>query len=907
MPMPWEKNWGEQQQVPPQKAKEEGGILPWLKNWANETFGNAPQTPQNRSTINDQGAGNTNTLDSVFKRLLGAESNSTHRDKNGKLITSPVGAKGISQLMPKTAGDPGYGIKPLQNDTEEEYLRFGKDYLKAMYDKFGDWEQALAGYNAGPGNVDKAIARAKEKGGDWKDYLPKPKETLPYIEKILGKPKERISALNTPSNKIQKGQSIGQMVENVKQTAYDIASISSVTGEMISAKDFYSALKEGDMSGMALAGIGMIPGVGMIGKASKMGRGADVLKKAEQLEKSGVKPDKIFEELGVYKGPVDGEWRAVISDKEARLNLSSFKRNSQNKEILSVDGVRQLQNVLDHPELFKTFPELKTVKVKTGFGQYDGAVYDETTNTIWLGANASEMYLTSTILHEAQHAVQSSHKLTKGGSVAGFAADPKLYEATKKQILQDYHSSASKVAEKFPKFNQFSPEDKLSKDILNSQEYKRFKAFKELKEKADTLDKENFEKYMRIGGEAEARATEAMFKNEVNNGIQGPSAQYRYQSGYIEPTKDSSFPLDFYDRKVEQLTASPLDNRLQASVSVEKLDRFFNEDVIARLDRSPDFKSRDTVVMMPIDDFLSYAEKLDKPINEKTERIAKRYLEGDKLSLDNIPFLLINDSGDIAKVTGHEGRHRALYLKEQGLTSIPVRVTSSSTRWSEQTRKGSFDYKESWPTKLMNQDETVVKEYPFNREGKLITNTQVQESSSFHKLARENPERFLSTIRPVQQYVGDVENAQIFTLKHGSKSTEKFTHVTAKTSTDGALGPGFYLTESDEAAKSYGGNVREVVVGYKRPLEITYTGKDDVVEQIAGNEDFWKTNFLSKGQARKWARQQKEDFAGIGDEDFLEMLKDAGFDGVIMRDESGKIVEATAVNRNQFRFVDVED
>lgn len=219
----------------------------------------APRTPQKQPTIDDQGDGGTLTLDSVYKRLLGAESNDTHRDKSGKLITSPVGALGVSQVMPKTGVDPGYGIKPLQNESKDEYLRFGKDYLKAMYDKFGDWEQALAGYNAGPGNVDKAIARAKEKGGDWKDYLPKPKETLPYIEKILGKKKEHISALNTPPNKIQKGQSVGQMVENVKQTAYDIASILPGTGEVISLAEAYKGFKEGDKIATALGLAGAIP------------------------------------------------------------------------------------------------------------------------------------------------------------------------------------------------------------------------------------------------------------------------------------------------------------------------------------------------------------------------------------------------------------------------------------------------------------------------------------------------------------------------------------------------------------------------------------------------------------------------------------------------------------------------
>ena len=85
--------------------------------------------------------------------------------------------------MPATARQPGYGIKPLQNDSEEEYLRMGRDLLNAMYRLYdGDIEKALAAYNAGPGNVDKAIRKG---GRDWKQHLPRKQETLPYIDKIM--------------------------------------------------------------------------------------------------------------------------------------------------------------------------------------------------------------------------------------------------------------------------------------------------------------------------------------------------------------------------------------------------------------------------------------------------------------------------------------------------------------------------------------------------------------------------------------------------------------------------------------------------------------------------------------------------------------------------------------------------
>lgn len=123
----------------------------------------------------------------VFSGLIQAESGGRHYDESGGLITSPVGARGITQIMPETAKAPGYGVTPLRDDSEEEYLRFGRDYLQAMVNRFdGDYRKAIASYNAGAGNVDKAVREANRKGGDWVDYLPKKSETIPYMDKVLG-------------------------------------------------------------------------------------------------------------------------------------------------------------------------------------------------------------------------------------------------------------------------------------------------------------------------------------------------------------------------------------------------------------------------------------------------------------------------------------------------------------------------------------------------------------------------------------------------------------------------------------------------------------------------------------------------------------------------------------------------
>lgn len=84
---------------------------------------------------------------------------------------SPVGARGLAQLMPGTARQ--MGVDP--NDPSAN-LEGGARYLRAQLDTFGgDIEKALAAYNAGPGRVHQA-------GG-----IPRIRETQNYVAAILGR------------------------------------------------------------------------------------------------------------------------------------------------------------------------------------------------------------------------------------------------------------------------------------------------------------------------------------------------------------------------------------------------------------------------------------------------------------------------------------------------------------------------------------------------------------------------------------------------------------------------------------------------------------------------------------------------------------------------------------------------
>lgn len=98
---------------------------------------------------------------------------------NEKAVSS-CGAQGLMQFMPATWKEYGKG-NPFDPAAS---LDAGTRYMKALYAQFKDMRLALAAYNAGPGNVNKAISRAGNR--NWSEVEPfLPKETRNYVPKIL--------------------------------------------------------------------------------------------------------------------------------------------------------------------------------------------------------------------------------------------------------------------------------------------------------------------------------------------------------------------------------------------------------------------------------------------------------------------------------------------------------------------------------------------------------------------------------------------------------------------------------------------------------------------------------------------------------------------------------------------------
>ncbi|MDE6266697.1 MAG: transglycosylase SLT domain-containing protein [Muribaculaceae bacterium] len=101
---------------------------------------------------------------------------------------SKAGAAGLWQFMPGTATGQGLEVSSLVDERRDPILSSDRaaKYLKELYRTYGDWSLAIAAYNCGPGNVNKAIRRAGGGKRDfWEIYPFLPAETRGYVPSFI--------------------------------------------------------------------------------------------------------------------------------------------------------------------------------------------------------------------------------------------------------------------------------------------------------------------------------------------------------------------------------------------------------------------------------------------------------------------------------------------------------------------------------------------------------------------------------------------------------------------------------------------------------------------------------------------------------------------------------------------------
>ena len=104
---------------------------------------------------------------------------------------SRVGATGLWQFILTTAKGLGLEVNSIIDERRDPIRssEMAAKYLKQLYNIYGDWSLAIASYNCGPGNVNKALRRAggtaDKKKDFWDIYFYLPQETRGYVPAFI--------------------------------------------------------------------------------------------------------------------------------------------------------------------------------------------------------------------------------------------------------------------------------------------------------------------------------------------------------------------------------------------------------------------------------------------------------------------------------------------------------------------------------------------------------------------------------------------------------------------------------------------------------------------------------------------------------------------------------------------------
>lgn len=263
-----------------------------------------------------------------------------------------------------------------------------------------------------------------------------------------------------------------------------------------------AAAKTAAIAAPALAGI-------FIGPKAKTWD-ALAAQKAKMLADIGTDPRTIWQQTGTWKGP-DGKWRQEIDDSSSKMTQVAKDKIEANQYFSGPMG-----QAFENEPLFNAYPKLHWMDTFVNKELRGGTFNPERQEiNIMMPTEGGQR---SVALHELQHAVQQQEGFAKGGMPS--------YIGNLKGDLMGMEDKYNFLASEY-----FTATDDIVKsNILQELNYLQPR-IEEL-QKVKNIDSE--EGYMRLAGEAEARATEA-------------------RKDLTSEQRRNFFPEDFYDRPMEQL------------------------------------------------------------------------------------------------------------------------------------------------------------------------------------------------------------------------------------------------------------------------------------------------------------------------------------------------------------------
>ena len=136
----------------------------------------------------------------------------------------------------------------------------------------------------------------------------------------------------------------------------------------------------------------------------------DALIAAQQAEKEGLSPKRIWLAFGWSKG-ADGQWRYELPDGKLKDNYKRILRKA------SIDRTK-LADFFNAPEIFNAYPELKDLRIGLRMDNSSKARYSPKDNAVFVSfpflISANDSEIRSTLIHEIQHAVQNIEGFSLG-------------------------------------------------------------------------------------------------------------------------------------------------------------------------------------------------------------------------------------------------------------------------------------------------------------------------------------------------------------------------------------------------------------------------------------------------------------------------------------------------------------
>lgn len=174
-------------------------------------------------------------------------------------------------------------------------------------------------------------------------------------------------------------------------------------------------------------------------KAEERTTRMDFLSVARKMEEEKKDAKAIKMATGWERG-ADGKWRYEMSDAKIKdtMDVGGGHIVKRYEDDMLWNGGK-LSGVIDAPELFKAYPQLKGVRIDTDAIMNDmpsHGKYDSKTNTITIHADELK-YMNDILNHEIQHAIQGIEGFATGGSPTTIRGEvKKRFNEVTKQIKQ---------------------------------------------------------------------------------------------------------------------------------------------------------------------------------------------------------------------------------------------------------------------------------------------------------------------------------------------------------------------------------------------------------------------------------------------------------------------------------------